>query len=68
MTYTGVVRNGRIELPAGASLPEGATVLVELSDAADPIDGLPDESVETGISDLASAHDSYACGARTEED
>ena len=30
MTYTGTVKEGRIELPASIKLPEGAAVRVEL--------------------------------------
>ncbi|MCP4246061.1 MAG: hypothetical protein GY778_03335 [bacterium] len=68
MTYQGVVRNGKVDLEDGASLPEGTVVRIQTVDETpDPVDTLYDEAVETGIPDLASQHDHYAHGTPKRE-
>ena len=37
MTIIGTVRNGKIELPQGGSLPEGTEVSVEITEVRSPI-------------------------------
>jgi hypothetical protein len=39
MTYTGIVKEGKIELPAGVKLPEGTTVRVEVGPEETWIEG-----------------------------
>ena len=63
MSFLGIVKNGKIELPPGTQLPEGATVRIEVSDVLDPLDHLEDFAVDGGPPDLASNHDWYAYGA-----
>jgi hypothetical protein len=68
MVYQGTVRNGKIELANGNSLPDGTIVRVEpLENSDDPADGLGDEAASTGITDLASQHDHYIYGDRKRE-
>lgn len=63
VTYKGTVKNGRVELEAGANLPDGTDVNVEpIDDSEDPADRLADEAVSTGLTDLAEQHDHYAHG------
>jgi len=62
MSFMGIVRNGHIELPPEAKLPEGTQVRVEVSDQADPLDHLEDYAVDGGPPDLASRHDWYIYG------
>jgi hypothetical protein len=62
MCYLGIVRNGKIELPPGTELPEGATVRVELSDEPDPLDRLEEFAVDGLPPDWASRHDWYIYG------
>ncbi len=68
MVCRGTVRNGKVELDPGAQLPEGAAVRVEPLDShSDPADGLADEAVSTGLTDLASEHDHYIYGTPKRE-
>lgn len=62
MSVLGTVRNGKVELQPGVSLPEGTRVMVKPLAISDPIEGLADEAVPTGIRDLASRHDSVVYG------
>ena len=68
MTYQGKVKNGQIVLEPGVRLPDGArvTVEVELSRGAsgqdDPLLGMTDLAVDTGIEDLATNIDHYLYG------
>ena len=58
MTYRGLVKDGKVELDAGVRLPDGTPVMVEpVCSDPDPVDGLADEAVATGILDLAAQHD-----------
>lgn len=68
MVYQGTVRNGKIELENGSTLPDGTVVRVEpIENNDDPADRLGDEAASTGISDLASQHDHYIYGGRKRE-
>jgi len=68
MVYQGTVRNGKIELENGSTLPDGTLVRVEpLEGNDDPADGLGDEAASSGLSDLASQHDHYIYGVRKSE-
>ncbi|MEW6251193.1 MAG: hypothetical protein AB1716_11135 [Planctomycetota bacterium] len=63
MSYLGTVRDGKVELPPGVLLPDGTRVRVEpLDGEPDPVYGLADEAVPTGIADLSEQHDHYAHG------
>lgn len=55
MSYIGTVRNGRIELPPDAQLPDGTVVRVErvANDEPDPADCLARFAVDGGPADLA---------------
>lgn len=68
MSYFGIVRNGKVELPPGTPLPEGATVRVEVPDEVDPIDRLEELAVDGGPTDWASRHDWYIYGIPTSDD
>jgi len=69
MTYLGTVQGGRIVLEDGTRLPDGTVVRVEPIDAGtDPADGLGDEAVSSGITDLASQHDHYIYGTPKQGD
>ncbi len=68
MSYRGIVRNGKIELNPGETLPEGTVVRVEPLDGRDPADDLAAEAVPTGIPDLASQHDHYIYGTPKREE
>ena len=68
MTMMGTVRNGRVELEPGATLPEGARVRIEpVSQTPDPLEGIAEDAVATGISDLATQHDHYIYGTPKRE-
>jgi hypothetical protein len=71
MVYHGTVKGGAIVLPADVELPEGAEVRIELLPDAeprarveqdDPLLGMTDLAVETGIPDLATNIDHYLYG------
>jgi hypothetical protein len=68
MVYHGWVKNGAIVLDAGADLPDGAEVRIELEllDQAerggDPLLRMMDLAIETGVSDLATNVDHYLYG------
>ncbi len=68
MTYHGKIRNGVIELPAEANLPEGAEVRVELIEPRAALDEpdaaylLEELAVETGMPDLSVNLDHYLYG------
>jgi hypothetical protein len=67
MTYRGKVKGGAIVLEPGVELPEGVEVSVRVaaatsSDAVDPLFGMSDLAVDTGISDLATNVDHYLYG------
>ena len=74
MTFRGLVRDGRIELEGGTSLPDGTIVRVEAvrpvrkkvqrskETGIDPAFRLDRFAVKTGIPDLASEHDHYIYG------
>ena len=69
MVYKGTVRNGKVELEEDVALPDGAAVRIELvAGGPDPVDGLPDDAVSTGIPDLSVNHDHYAHGSPKRED
>ena len=69
MTYHGTIKNGKVELEPGESLPEGTRVRVEpLEPVPDPADNLADEAVSTGLQDLAAQHDHYTYGTPKRED
>lgn len=59
MTYRGRVRNGVVELPPDACLPEGAEVRVEVlqpspaTDEQDPVYSIGELAVDTGVPDLS---------------
>jgi len=68
MTVMGTVRNGRIELEPGAALPEGVRVRIEpITQAPDPLEGIAEDAVDTGICDLATQHDHYIYGTPKRE-
>ena len=48
MTYTGTVKEGRIELPASIKLPEGAAVRVEIDSLDDWLEGWKDLAHRVG--------------------
>lgn len=63
MVYRGTVKGKAIVLEPGIELPDGAEVRIELvSEAEDPLLGMADLAVDTGISDLASNIDHYLYG------
>jgi hypothetical protein len=71
MTFKGKVQNGVIVLTDGTILPEGTTVEVVATPASevkatnasnDPIFGLANLAVDTGIPDLATNIDHYLYG------
>jgi len=63
MSYVGTVREGKVVLPPGVTLPDGTLVRIEpVRDGDDPAYGLADEAVSTGIPDLSAQHDHYAHG------
>lgn len=63
MVYFGRISGGRVVTDETLRLPDGVVVRIEpVPDDADPADGLGDEAVETGITDLASEHDHYVYG------
>ena len=63
MTHRGTVKNGKVELEPGDSLPEGTIVRVEpVSDSPDPADDLGAEAVDGGPPDLSAEHDHYIYG------
>jgi len=62
MSYLGIVRNGKVELPPGTQLPEGTTVRVEVPEEPDPLDRLEELAVDGGPPDMASRVDWYAYG------
>lgn len=62
MCFLGIVRNGRIELPPDANLPEGTQVRIEVSEEADPLDHLEDLAIDGLPPDFASRHDWYIYG------
>ncbi|MCC7291742.1 MAG: hypothetical protein IT449_06755 [Phycisphaerales bacterium] len=69
MVYQGIIRNGRVELEPGASIPDGTCVEVQPVGASrDPLDGICDEAVDTGITDLAAQHDHYLYGVAKRSD
>lgn len=63
MSFLGIVRNGQVELPPEARLPDGTTVRVVLPELEDPADHLEDEAIGGGAPDMAINHDWYASGA-----
>ena len=67
MSYFGIVRNGKVELPPGTQLPDGITVRVEVPDEPDPLDRLEELAVDGGPPDLASRHDWYIYGVSDDE-
>ncbi len=69
MVYQGIVKNGRVELEPGAAIPEGTCVEVQpVGEAPDPLEGVCDEAVDTGIVDLAAQHDHYLYGLAKRKD
>jgi len=70
MTYHGKVRNGVVELPPDATLPEGAEVRVEViersssANAPDQVYAIGDLAVDTGVPDLSVNLDHYLYGHR----
>lgn len=71
MSFTAVVENGAIRLPAGVNLPDGTKVIVapaeaSTSDAGDPslFESLGEfvGCIDTGLGDLAENHDHYLYG------
>ena len=70
MTYRGKVRAGVVVLEAGARLPEGAAVRVEVETprcakrrrGADGLFRMSDLAADTGIPDLATNIDHYLYG------
>jgi hypothetical protein len=70
MSYTGIVKNGKVTLPPGADLPDGTRVRVEpVESVTEPIP-LADSLREfIGVfddlpSDFAKNHDHYVHGTR----
>ena len=68
MTYRGKVRNGVVELPSDANLPEGAEVRVEVIESS-RVDGERDSAysigelaVDTGVPDLSVNLDHWLYG------
>ena len=68
MSYLGIVRNGKVELPPGTQLPEGTTVRVEVPDEPDPLARWEELAVDGGPPDWASRHDWYIYGIPTSDD
>ena len=68
MTYQGRVKNGVVELPPDATLPEGAEVRVELIEPGksgndeDQVYSLAELAVDTGVPDLSVNLDHYLYG------
>lgn len=62
MCFLGIVRNGRVELPADANLPEGTQVRIEVTEETDPLDHLEELAGDFGPPDLATRHDWYLYG------
>jgi hypothetical protein len=63
MSYLGTVREGKVQLPPGVTLPDGTLVRIEpIQDGQDPAYGLAEEAVSTGTPDLSEQHDHYAHG------
>ena len=75
MSYNGTVKNGVVVLEPGVKLPEGMSVRVEATPEPaaeptpgstrvedDPLWGIPDLAVDTGIPDLAVNLDHYLYG------
>jgi hypothetical protein len=63
MVYFGKVKNGKIEVEQGGSIPEGTVVRIEpIKVGADPADDLGAEAVDMEQADLASQHDHYIYG------
>ncbi len=67
MSYMGIVRNGRVELPPGTELPEGATVRVEVAEDSDPLAHWEELAVDGAPPDMASRVDWYAYGVAPED-
>lgn len=68
MSYLGIVRNGKVELPPGTRLPEGATVRVDVPDEPDPLDRWEELAVDGAPPDMASRVDWYAYGVPTSDE
>ena len=66
MSFLGIVRNGHVELPPEAHLPDGTSVRVFVPELEDPADHLEEEAVDGGSPDMAINHDWYASGAPRE--
>lgn len=65
MTYTGIIRNGKVEVDQPVDLPDGTPVRVEpVGGEPDPFDGLLEDSVDVDIPDAASQHDHYIYGTQ----
>lgn len=75
MTFKGTVRNGKVELEAGAELPDGTEVRVQPvstggskarrpkpAAASDAAFRLSELAVPMGVADLAAEHDHYLYG------
>ena len=68
MTCHGKVRNGVVELPADANLPEGAEVRIEVIESSgpaneqDPVYSIGELAVDTGVPDLSANLDHYLYG------
>lgn len=68
MTYSGKVKNGVVELPPDANLPEGAEVRVEVIEPSgpaneeDPAYSIGELAVDTGAIDLSVNLDHYLYG------
>lgn len=68
MTYRGRVRNGLVELPPDANLPDGTEVRVEVIRPSterpddDPVYTIGELAVDTGIPDLSVNLDHYLYG------
>ena len=70
MTYQGRIRNGVVELPTDANLPEGTEVRVEVIDSScatagqDTVYSIGELAVDTGVPDLSVNLDHYLYGHR----
>jgi len=68
MCFLGIVRNGHVELPPEAKLPDGTQVRVEVPDSGDPMDHLEDLAIDGLPADMASRHDRYIYGVDKQND
>jgi hypothetical protein len=63
MSFVGVVKDGKVELPPEWHVPDGTPVKIEVvSNGVDPLDRLLDFSIDAEVDDLAAEHDHYAYG------